>query len=108
VQPSYGLWARHVIGLSVSNSSFNYEKKDNRYPIFLDDVTGAKISSVKMLKPVGVNAVIKLKNASNVVVGKTIYYTDEWGQSPVMLQSVMQAQNTTFAAPDKSVRNSSY
>jgi hypothetical protein len=108
VQPSYGLWARHVIGLSVSNSSFNYEKKDNRYPIFLDDVIGAKISSVKMVKPVGVNAVIKLKNASNVVVGKTIYYTDEWGKSPVVLQSVMQAQITTFADPDKSVRNSSY
>lgn len=104
VQPSYGLWARHVIGLSVSNSSFNYEKKDNRYPIFLDDVIGAKISSVKMVKPVGVNAVIKLKNASNVVVGKTIYYTDEWGKSPVVLQSVMQAQITTFADPDKSVQ----
>jgi hypothetical protein len=29
LQPSYGLWARHVQGLTVTNSSFNYEKTDN-------------------------------------------------------------------------------
>jgi polygalacturonase len=83
VQPSYGLWARHVKGLNVTNSSFNYEKKDSRYVIYLDDVIGAKISDVKMVKPNGVDTIIKLKNTTDVTIGKVVCYPDEWGRSPV-------------------------
>jgi hypothetical protein len=100
VQPSYGLWARHVMGLNVKNSSFNYEKRDSRYAVFLDDVVGAKISGVKMVKPLDVDAVIKLKNASNVVVEKVVYYRDEWGKSPVALPAISQNQTTTLAIPN--------
>lgn len=48
-QPAYGLWARHVQGLTVQSSTFNYEKTDGRYPIYLDDVQGAKLSDLKMM-----------------------------------------------------------
>ena len=48
-QPSYGLWARHVDGLTVTNCSFNYEKPDGRYPVFLDDVLNEKITGVKYI-----------------------------------------------------------
>jgi polygalacturonase len=44
VQPSYGLWARHVSGLSIKGCTFNYEKPDGRYAIYLDDVKGEQIS----------------------------------------------------------------
>ncbi|SMC70733.1 glycosyl hydrolase family 28-related protein [Pedobacter africanus] len=64
VQPSYGLWARHVKDLAVSGSSFKYEQPDGRYAIFLDDVIGAKISDVKLTS--GNEEVIGLKNAVNV------------------------------------------
>lgn len=86
-QPSYGLWARHVKGLQVKNSSFNYEKKDNRYVFFLDDVIGAKLSSVKMASA-GNENVLRLKNAANVTVENATYYTDTWGNAPVKMQVI--------------------
>ena len=70
-EPSYGLWARHVTGLTVKNSSFNYEQTDNRYPIFLDDVLGAVISNIKMVTPKDIGAV-KLKASTDVKVEKII------------------------------------
>ncbi|HEU5167309.1 MAG TPA: endopygalactorunase [Chitinophagaceae bacterium] len=88
LQPSYGLWARHVQGLTVTNSTFNYEKPDNRYVIFLDDVTEAKINGIKAMKVKDNSSVIKLKNSSNIKVENAIYYPDEWGKSPVNLEVV--------------------
>jgi polygalacturonase len=85
VQPSYGLWARHVKGLTIKNSSFNYEKLDGRYALFLNDVSGAKISSVKMVRANDNATVIKLKNSSDVSIEKVIYYNDEWGVAPTEL-----------------------
>jgi polygalacturonase len=93
VQPSYGVWARHVKGLNITNSSFNYEMRDSRYPMFLDDVIGAKISDVKMVKPNGIDTVIKLKNASDVNIVNTVYYQDEWGKSPAVLPTVIQKRS---------------
>ena len=86
-QPSYGLWARHVMGLTVNKNTFNYEKPDNRYAIFLDDVTGANISNIKMVKAKDINTVIKLKNATNVAVQNVVYYDNVWGASPTELKS---------------------
>lgn len=91
IQPSYGIWARHVMGLTVKESSFNYEKRDSRYAIFLDDVVGAKISSVKMVKANDNDSVIKLKNSSAVSIENAVYYTDEWGQSPAELSGINHA-----------------
>lgn len=85
VQPSYGLWARHVEGLTVKDCSFNYEKRDSRYVIFLDDVMGATISSVKMVRPADNDAVIKLKNSSGVRVENAVYYVDQWNNTPTAL-----------------------
>jgi polygalacturonase len=93
VQPSYGLWARHVQGLTIKNSSFNYEKEDHRYAIYLDDVTGAKISGVKMMKPFDVDAAVKLKNASDVTLNNVVYYSNEWGKSPVVLSTTLSKKN---------------
>jgi hypothetical protein len=85
VQPSYGLWARHVEGLTVEDCSFNFEKADNRYALFLDDVLGAKIVNVKLVKTRDNDAAIRLKNSSNVVLENSLYFLDEWGRTPVNL-----------------------
>src|SRR5688572_19378964 len=82
VQPSYGLWARHVMGLTVKGCSFNYENRDSRYALFLDDVIGAQISGVKMVRPADNNSVIKLKNSSNIQIDNVLYYQDQWNKSP--------------------------
>lgn len=85
IQPSYGLWARHVKGLTIKDCSFNYEKRDSRYPLFLNDVIGAKISSVKIVLASDNPSAIKLKNSSGVSIEKGIYYNDVWGLAPAEL-----------------------
>jgi polygalacturonase len=81
VQPSYGLWARHVMGLTIKGSSFNYEKRDSRYALFLDDVIGANISTVKMVRATDNNSVIKFKSASAVKIDNVFYYEDQWNNA---------------------------
>ncbi|MFD0941090.1 endopygalactorunase [Pedobacter boryungensis] len=81
-QPSYGLWARHVMGLTVKKSSFNYEKRDSRYVIFLDDVIGAQLSDLKMVKPIDNPTLIGQKNASQIKIDNIVYYDDENGKNP--------------------------
>ncbi|MGN6540573.1 MAG: endopygalactorunase [Ginsengibacter sp.] len=85
VQPSYGLWARHVKGLIIKDCSFNYESRDSRYGLFLNDVLGAKISSVKMVRARDNLSVIKLKNSSNISINNTVFYNDTWGIAPTEL-----------------------
>jgi polygalacturonase len=91
IQPSYGMWARHVMGLTVKASSFNYEKRDSRYAMFLDDVIGANISSIKTVLPQDNHALIALKNSSGVNVAHVIYYNDTWGNKPKELPPVSNA-----------------
>lgn len=88
VQPSYGMWARHVDGLTIKDCSFNYENRDSRYAIFLDDVLKATLSSVKMVRASNNDHVIKLKNSPDVAIENVIYYNDEWGKASVELQNI--------------------
>lgn len=88
VQPSYGLWARHVEGLTVKDCSFNYEKRDSRYAIFLDDVVGASISGVKMVRASDNEWVIKQKKSSGVKIENVLYFTDQWDQQPSTLANI--------------------
>ncbi|WP_242691733.1 endopygalactorunase [Desertivirga arenae] len=83
VQPSYGLWARHVVGLKVQNCSFNFEKRDRRYPILLDDVNGAVFSSLNLVKAKEAGSVLRLKSSSDVTVENVSFYDDEWGKGPL-------------------------
>lgn len=85
-QPSYGLWARHVMGLTVNKNTFNYETPDNRYVIYLDDVVGAKITNIKMVKSKEIKTVIGLKNASSVTIQNAVYYDNAWGAAPTELR----------------------
>ncbi len=91
VQPSYGLWTRHVKGLTIKDCSFNYEKQDSRYALLLDDVLNATISSIKMVRAKDNASVIKLKNSSDVLIEKVIYYNDVWGMSPTGLTGANHA-----------------
>lgn len=93
IQPSYGLWARHVNGLSVSNCTFNYEKRDSRYALFFDDVIDAKISAVKAVRAQDNTNLIGLKKSTNVQVQDLIYYNDTWGNAPTPLTRVNGIEN---------------
>lgn len=90
VQPAYGLWARHVKGLTLKNSTFNYEARDSRYALFLDDVTDAEISAIKMVRAADQEALIKLLNTSNVTIEKAVFFRDQWGLAPRALPAYRQ------------------
>ena len=81
VQPSYGLWARHAKGLTVENCTFNYETRDSRYAIVLDDVIGVRIRLVKMVLAQDNNEAIKVLNSRDVTIENVVYYNDVWGNS---------------------------
>jgi len=75
-QPSYGLWARHVKNLSIKNSSFNYESRDGRYPIFLDDVIGADIKNVKVAATKSDISIIKSKHSKHINSEAITFYDE--------------------------------
>jgi hypothetical protein len=66
IQPSYGLWARHVKDLTLSSCYFSYENDDSRFPIFLDDVQNAEIRDVKMKAGKENPVLIKQKDSKNI------------------------------------------
>ena len=99
VQPSYGLWARHAMNLTVTNCSFNYEQRDGRYALFLDDVIGARLSSVKMVRARDTGSVIATKNSSDVAIEHCVFYNDTWGDSPAESGRVLQADVGSMSYP---------
>ncbi|WOO37788.1 hypothetical protein R2R35_04630 [Anaerocolumna sp. AGMB13020] len=46
ILPAYGLYARHVENLKVSNLTLHYLVEDSRYPIVLDDVVGGTLCRI--------------------------------------------------------------
>ncbi|HTH29887.1 MAG TPA: hypothetical protein VL946_01000, partial [Lacibacter sp.] len=83
VQPAYGLWARHVMDIHVKNCSFNFESTDKRYALFFDDVIGATIKNVKMVKASENNKLINYKETTQLTIDSVIYYDNKWGDKPV-------------------------
>jgi hypothetical protein len=73
-QPSYGLWARHVKGITVTQCSFSYEKPDGRYALFFDDVTGGQISGIRTMRPTDNPTVIGFRNSPGITVENSTYY----------------------------------
>lgn len=103
VQPSFGLWARHVKDLTVTGCTFKYEQPDGRYAIYLDDVLGAKITAVKTMRGKDNEAVIRLNGSKDVVVDDAVYYDGTWGNTPVALPRIHYTSGSSVASfPDKS------
>ncbi len=91
VLPAYGLYARHVMGLQLNGCTFNFEKPDNTFAFMLDDVVGAKISDVKMVRTKEAPAVIKIKGGSDIAIEKATVFNEAWGQAPTVLPAVKHA-----------------
>ncbi|SJZ61026.1 Polygalacturonase [Chitinophaga eiseniae] len=83
VQPSYGLWARHVEGLTISESSFRFEQPDSRYALFLDDVQGAALFGIKTVRAAGDSEWLRYIRSSGVRWKNILFYQEAWGKSPV-------------------------
>lgn len=77
-QPSYGLWARHVKNLSVKGCSFSYESRDSRYAIFLDDVIGANLKNIKLVRARDNKIWLATKQTKNIFTGEITLFEDTW------------------------------
>lgn len=60
VQPSYGLWARHVQQLSIKNAAFDAEQADHRYGVYMEDVIGATLDGLRIRKTAEQREAVKI------------------------------------------------
>ena len=56
--PAYGLYARHVDGLTVSDVTFSYERPDFRPAVMLDDVRNASLRAVSAQTEEGIEKIM--------------------------------------------------
>jgi len=66
--PGYGLYARHVRGLTVSNVRLQTAAPDARHGLVFDDVEDADLSGVACMPGKGTNAFLRLSTTRNVLV----------------------------------------
>ncbi len=59
--PAYGLYARHVDGLHVSDVSFSYGRPDYRPAIVLDDVRNATLTHLNAPTEEGIEQVVRFR-----------------------------------------------
>ncbi|HWA25857.1 MAG TPA: hypothetical protein VG734_09360, partial [Lacunisphaera sp.] len=91
VLPAYGLYARHVEGLTLSGCTFNYEQRDSTPALLFDDVIGARLKDVKLVRARDQEVLIRLKDSRNVSTAKVVYFDDAWGSAPAELPPVSSA-----------------
>lgn len=68
MMPVYGLYARHVRGLTLRDLSLRSTESENRPAVCLDDVKAARIENLTATHITGPEPVIKLTNAAAVSV----------------------------------------
>jgi hypothetical protein len=62
ILPAYGIYARHVRGLRVTNVSLKYKVKDERPAVVLDDVAESRFSALAAMTASGIPAVVEVTN----------------------------------------------
>jgi polygalacturonase len=88
VLPAYGLYARHVAGLTISHCDFNFEKHDSTPAMLFDDVVGAKVQAVKAVRASDQPLMVKVRDSRDISLEEVTCYTDAWGTAPVNLPAV--------------------
>jgi polygalacturonase len=100
VLPAYGLWARHVEGLTVTNGSFNFEQRDGTPAVTLDDVVGATFRGVKLVRASEQPLLVQLKDGSREVSLENVTcYEDTWGHAATELPRVVNTNRHVSLAP---------
>ncbi len=80
--PSYGMFARHVKGLTVDHVEFRYAKDEHRPAITLDDVAGADFDHLKAPHAVDAPTFV-LRGVNGLVVRNSAGLPDTSRDSPV-------------------------
>lgn len=103
VLPAYGLYARHVEGLTLAGCTFNTEQRDATPAFSFDDVVGARLDAIQLVRARDAEAVIQLKGARDIAIERVTVYDDVWGNVPTVLPPVRHAQgNGKIDVPGRS------
>jgi hypothetical protein len=62
VLPAYGVYARHIRGLTLRDVTLKYKLEDRRPAIVLDDDAAVKFTGVSLAVPAGVPAIVCVKD----------------------------------------------
>lgn len=62
ILPAYGIYARHVKGISLRRISLKFAVEDTRPAVVLDDVDEARLEGVRVKTAAGISAVVKVTN----------------------------------------------
>ena len=103
VLPSYGMWARHVQGLTVSNVSLGYIVPDTRPAVVLDDVNGGSFQSFTAPTEAGIPTFVRVtdtrkRDPVREYVKEYPYQTTT--VSNVSLPQGASVQDVTIARPE--------
>jgi hypothetical protein len=60
ILPAYGIYARHVKGLKLTNISLKYKVTDQRPAVVLDDVADSRFSALSAMTAPGVPAIVEV------------------------------------------------
>jgi polygalacturonase len=101
VLPAYGFYARHVEGLSVTNCTFNYEKRDSTPALYFDDVIGAKLKGVKCVAADDQEIIAKVNGSRDISIENATVYHDTWDNAPTSLPAVTNTSADVTVAPAK-------
>ncbi len=62
ILPAYGIYVRHVKGLTLSNIKLSYKVEDERHAIVLDDVSNVRMEKMSVKTAENISAVAKVTN----------------------------------------------
>ena len=66
--PSYGLFCRHVSGLTMENIDLSYELPDYRPALYLNDVKDSGISDLRAFSEEKAGSLIVIDSSQNIVI----------------------------------------
>jgi len=75
--PAYGLYVRHVKGLTMNNISLEVQKADYRSSLFCDDVHNMKLDGYSFANESDKASLITLVNSSNIKLSGNLQLSDK-------------------------------
>lgn len=71
--PSYGLFARHVKGLTLNNVSFTYDLPEERPVVFCENVEDLKLYNIKAKEESSMEQLYFLKDVRNALISQSYW-----------------------------------
>lgn len=101
VLPSYGIYARHVKGLTVENVSLTYATADERPAVVLDDVDTAKFSGFTAKVETGIPVFVTVTNTKKRVADREYVLNEPYKTTSVTHLTIPEGQTVLEVTIDR-------